>query len=114
MCPRGRARTCSEGLLELQPRAAHFRPAKALVLLHNLTDNGLCWSRLAAALEAECCPFLSFAVQESGDDLFLTVKPAAGAAPDAAQSLAMLTSLTTGHRCSVVSSRSCGINGVVR
>jgi hypothetical protein len=52
-----------------------------------------------AELESECCAFLTFAVQETGDDVTLTIEPAAGAAPDIAPSLAMLTSLITGHLC---------------
>ena len=49
-----------------------------------------------AALEAECCAFLTFAVQNAADEVVLTVAPAVGAAPEVAQSLAVLTSIITG------------------
>ncbi len=51
-----------------------------------------------AALEAQCCPFLTFTVEEHADvgQVVLSVRPVAGATPDAATLLEVVVGLLTG------------------
>lgn len=52
-----------------------------------------------AALEAQCCPSLTFTVEQHADvgQVVLSVRPAAGATPDAATSLEVIAELLTGE-----------------